>query len=217
MFCTIDNNHSHHRSILSSFRSQKALKADMPRGREIHFRKPSDASSMTRSSTDSSRPSTSRTDMSVEWDPLRLHPPLAPAPTPAFNNLESRRYQPHELRQARSAHGVSLSSVSHRSHPEASMVIYDGFDFGFGHPSAGGQREPRHHDHDAPSESGSDDEVATPSSQEVITPRPQAAVLNETDYFMKRGDWKRRGIIFTPDVSLATEDDCFNLDVDMMH
>jgi len=36
------------------------------------------------------------------------------------------------------------------------------------------------------------------------------------DYF-KRGDWKRRGIVFSAvEPTMATEDECFDLDVDEM-
>ncbi|KAL2262950.1 hypothetical protein VTK26DRAFT_8876 [Humicola hyalothermophila] len=113
-------------------------------------RLPSDASSLA-----SSRPSISnRSDLSVDWDPLRLHPPLAPGPSPPLRGDEaarfSRSYQPRELRHARSSSAVrrpssppssppptfsfssSSSSSSSTSCSSSETVIYDGFDFSFG-------------------------------------------------------------------------------------
>ncbi|KAK3372008.1 hypothetical protein B0H63DRAFT_285933 [Podospora didyma] len=219
LLCMLDDHHTHHLRILRSFRSHKTLRNEAAHPQEMpHFRKNSDASSMARSSTDSSRPSTSRTDMSIDLDPLRCHPPLATAPTPAVHHFDSRRYEPHELRQARSSHNHSQTKL--HSQPEPSMVIYDGFDFGFGHQKpAGGQREPAQTDCWQSSFSDSGSEAASPGSHAsewddpVVTPRPNPAARQGADYFMKRGDWKRRGIIFTAEVPMASEDECFDLDM----
>lgn len=128
---------SPNRKFLRSFRSHRNLQSyfDSPTEDMIHQRHPSDASSSSLDTTASSRPSTSsrKTDMSVDWDPLRLHPPLAPGPAPPLREAgdSSRRYEPHELRQARSTHNLRHPVPQSPSTPSCSTVIYDGFDFGF--------------------------------------------------------------------------------------
>jgi len=198
MFCIPLHDHHNHRRILHSFRSHKSLRAEAPATQEMHHRQPSEASSLARSSTDSLRPSTSRTDISIEWDPLRLHP-VGPAPVlPVLD--DARR---HELRQARSLHGIHQhhlrrSTPHSHSHSQSGpdMVIYEGFDFGFG-PNQTSQSAP-----------------TSPTTSEGPTPRPHPAT-DGPEYF-KRGDWKRRGIVFgTSETAMATEAECFDLDVDM--
>ncbi|KAJ9145257.1 hypothetical protein NKR19_g6096 [Coniochaeta hoffmannii] len=56
----------------------------------------------------------------------------------------------------------------------------------------------------------------TPGPTEWSTPtrargRPLEAV-NSPEYFIKRGDWKRRGIVFTPKMPMASEDETFDLE-----
>ncbi|KAK3363350.1 hypothetical protein B0T25DRAFT_562371 [Lasiosphaeria hispida] len=211
-----EQSHHHHHRLLHSFRSHKTLRADAESQEMHHHRNPSEASSVARSSTDSARPSTSRTDMSVEWDPLRLHPPMASAPSPVFpstHSQESRRYEPHELRQARAQHNTEGRTHSRAVHSQSSptMVIYDGFDFGFS------QQAPRRRTSPAPSSSGSEFEAATPESRGAewgpVTPRPHPAT-NSPDYFIKRGDWKRRGIVFGGgETTMASEAETFDLDM----
>ena len=76
------------------------------------------------------------------------------------------------------------------------MVIYEGFDFGFS-PNQTSQSAP-----------------TSPTTSEGPTPRPHPAT-DGPEYF-KRGDWKRRGIVFgTSETAMATEAECFDLDVDM--
>ncbi|KAL2158396.1 hypothetical protein VTH06DRAFT_4444 [Thermothelomyces fergusii] len=100
-----------------------------------HQHPPSYAGPPARPSTDST--SSRRTDVSIDWDPLRLHPSLTPGPSPplrdAFSESTSRPYMPHELRQARSSRAVHQSPPSplHGRNPSSETVIYDGFDFGF--------------------------------------------------------------------------------------
>ncbi|KAK1750239.1 hypothetical protein QBC47DRAFT_122636 [Echria macrotheca] len=213
--------HHHHRRILHSFRSHRCLRTEAGSGSQDmrHNRQPSDASSMARSSTESARPSTSRTDMSVEYDPLRLHPvTLAPGPVPILpTRIESRHYEPHELRQARSmhfhhGHHTQPRQIHNHSHSQSvpAMVIYGGFDFGFGEKMVPSSPS---------SLSGS--EAATPNScqgafewGDAITPRPHPAGSSSgPGNFIKRGDWKRRGIVFAADSPAASEDECFDLDM----
>lgn len=42
--------------------------------------------------------------------------------------------------------------------------------------------------------------------------RPRGLVA--ADDFIKRGGWKRRGVIFELDVPMADEEECFDLDMD---
>ncbi|AEO54691.1 hypothetical protein MYCTH_2313903 [Thermothelomyces thermophilus ATCC 42464] len=106
--------------------------SEMPR-RHQHLA--SVAGSPARPSIDST--SSPRTDLSIDWDPLRLHPSLAPAPSAplrdAFSESSSRPYLPHELRLARSSRAAHQppSSPLHGRNPSSETVIYDGFNFGF--------------------------------------------------------------------------------------
>jgi hypothetical protein len=55
----------------------------------------------------------------------------------------------------------------------------------------------------------------TPGQAEYTTPtRPRGRPLEGVDspeYFMKRGDWKRRGIVFTPKMPTASKQETFDL------
>lgn len=249
MFC-IPTHHEHNqpRRILHSFRSHRSLRTEATVGSPSttmrmsqHHRKPSDVSSMTRSSTESARSPTGRSECSaVEWDPLRLHPPMAPGSGPLLpaHQDDSRRYQPHELRQARSMHFHNAQSQANaralHSHSQSApaLVIYGGFDFGFSSD-----------DHKRPSSSstvssaGSISEATTPDSCHGafgwgdpvtrLSPRPhhgdRAGGLgggprglpgSGADHFIKRGEWKRRGIVFASDAPAASEEECFDLEID---
>jgi hypothetical protein len=49
----------------------------------------------------------------------------------------------------------------------------------------------------------------------VAMARPRAAAgLDAADDFIKRGGWKRRGVVFELDVPMADEEECFDLDMD---
>jgi len=212
----------------------------------------SDASSLARPSIDST--SSRRTDLSIDWDPLRLHPSFAPGPSPplrdAFDESTSRPYQPHELRHARSSQALrqpsSPSSPSSHHQPCSNTVIYDGFDFGFDNsptpaltkftnttaPSSGRRRAPSPTPSDASSEcslslsvsSIADDSpleeemglglglAPAPAPRPRPRPRPCDAGSDDADYFIRRGGWKRRGIVFVNSgVPLAGEDETFEI------
>lgn len=65
---------------------------------------------------------------------------------------------------------------------------------------------------------GSDFGPATPSDAQFhfqgLTPRPHAAGMGAADHFIKRGGWKRRGIVFETEVPMASEEECFDLEMD---
>ncbi|KAK4192486.1 hypothetical protein QBC35DRAFT_373465 [Podospora australis] len=247
MFCGIPQHNNSHR-LLRSFRSHKSLKQEAAHHpNNMHFRhhhsRPSDMSSMARTSMESatsSRPSTSggKSELSVDWDPLRLHPPLACAPVPHLpEEIASRRYQPQEPKQARSMH--NLRAVQQQQQQQASRpsrhqhqastatVIYGGFDFGFNdtntHPVP--RRAP------SPTPSSVSDASSTDGSRDaeewgdniVVTPLPAPrhrqprqtgppATELEAEHFMKRGGWKRRGIVFVSEATtLASEEESWEM------
>ncbi|KAH8885761.1 hypothetical protein GQ53DRAFT_769957 [Thozetella sp. PMI_491] len=234
MLCMTDPS-PHTSRVLRSFRSHKSLKSAARRQPEIqithvsynHVHKTSDSSSIIRSSLESdiSRPSTGGTDVSstsststIEWDPLRLHPAMTAVPTAP---LPERRSQ-HELRGARSFQQLSGHHTSFRSLQNtrrSEVEIHEGFDFGFTPATR-----------PAPVSAWSYSASPTPSSvagsdagdgpewgdEHALTPRPlhhyPAGPDSDADYFMKRGGWKRRGIVFTSGITMASDDECFDLE-----
>jgi hypothetical protein len=261
MLCGIrSTSDHHHHSLLRSFRSHRSLRhpknsqESFSSEEEMHHhhrQPPSDASSQARPSLDST--SSGRTDMSIDWDPLRLHPSVAAGPAPplrdAFSESTSRRYQPHELRHARSSQALRQpSSPSHQHRPASNnTVIYDGFDFGFNNnptpptlnttsPSSRGMmaRAPSPTPSDASSEcslslGGSLSDDSSPVEVEEMglclglapapVPRPRARPRprlddsgNDAESYIRRGGWKRRGIVFVnSEAPLAGEDETFEI------
>lgn len=254
MLCGIQPSPTHHRhhSILRSFRSHKNLRsrkgsaADSLSSQEDmhhhHRHVPSDASSQGRPSLDST--SSRRTDLSIDWDPLRLHPSLTSGPSPplqdAFSESTSRPYQPHELRHARSSQAHRRPSTSHYQ-PSQSTVIYGGFDFGFNNDptpvmskatafAAAANNNRRRAPSPTPSDASSDSSfsMSEPSDEEVglglglapapalrSRPRPRPSHDDGADAaesFIRRGEWKRRGIVFVNSgFELAGEDETFEI------
>ncbi|VBB72926.1 Putative protein of unknown function [Podospora comata] len=247
MFCGLPHHHHTSHRALRSFRSHNRLRSEAASHSTMHFRhhhsQPSSASSLARSSMESSsssvsRPSTSggKSELSVDWDPLRLHPPLACAPVPHLpEETSSRRYQPHELRQARSMH--NLRAQQHNNHTSrhnhqasTATVIYGGFDFGFDN-SRSHQTSARRPPSPTPStasdassldgtrdaEEWGDNFIVTPLPAPRRRPHPQhtpgqPAALSEADNFIKRGGWKRRGIVFVSDTpALAPEEETWEI------
>ncbi|KAL2150304.1 hypothetical protein VTH82DRAFT_7980 [Thermothelomyces myriococcoides] len=280
MLCGFQPTSNHHiNTFLRGFRGHrnpKPHKSENSEPLEIqnemhrhHQHLSSYAGSPARPSTDST--STRRTDLSIDWDPLRLHPSLAPGPSPplqdAFSESTSRPYIPHELRFARPSRAARQppSSPLHDRNPSAETVIYDGFDFGFDntkgnrnytsnsnnsnyHPSSalarftnatapngGRTRAPSPTPSEASSEcsltfSGSstaDESLPeemwsdcglglTPAPAPRARPRPRPRIYNggpeDGDDYFRRGEWKRRGIVFVNSgPELAGEDETFEI------
>jgi hypothetical protein len=205
------------------------------------------------STEDNRRPSTSsiKSNMSIDWDPLRLHPsntqgPAPPLPDPVMLEKMSRRQTMPEPHRQHS-HATSLRQTA-----STTTVIYEGFDFGFNNTptsvlsrtatptasSAYQRRAPSPTPSDASSEcslalSGSsydssliDDYAAgqedlepvglapAPAPRSRPRPRPTRQLTSEKDeaeWWLRRGAWKRRGIVFvTPaEYELAGEEETF--------
>ena len=207
--------------ILNRVRSHKKLRSD---GQQpLHQRQTSVSSSGSRPSTDSDAYRQSHFP-SVEWDPLRLNPvPQVPAVAPSRHHDSFRERTERTLRNKRSFAGHELHRPRNYQSPRSE--IYDGFDFGFGEKPV--QNTPdRHHDEhhlrDWPSPTSTaasewdvddGDVKRDPWNSPSPRRRPQAGTLGGPDYFIKRGGWKRRGIIFgghTEEIYLK-EDDAFDL------
>ncbi|KAK0737539.1 hypothetical protein B0T21DRAFT_365465 [Apiosordaria backusii] len=244
MFCGLPHHHHNSHRALRSFRSHTRLRSEAASPSTMHFRhhhsQPSSASSLPRSSMESSvsRPSTSggKSELSVDWDPLRLHPPLACAPVPHLpEETSSRRYQPHELRQARSMHNLRAQQQNnhtsrHNQQAPTATVIYGGFDFGFD-TSRSHKTSARRPPSPTPStasdassldgirdaEEWGDNFIVTPLPAPRRRPHPQhtagqPAALAEAENFIKRGGWKRRGIVFVSDTpALAPEEETWEI------
>ncbi len=109
---------------------------------------------------------------------------------------------------------------------ELELEIHEGFDFGFKGQAfqaadyLDGARPPMRSAWSystAPSpgssvSSAAGDEAGPEWGDDSVTPRPHAPA-EEGDYFMKRGAWKRRGIVFTSGITLAGEDESFDLEL----
>ena len=168
---------------------------------------------MTSTASESSRPSTSWADKPIDWDPLRLHPPMSNARSPNVHPSRSPRQihfeddagrpAPPNRRRARSLRELQASSSPY-------VEVYDGFDFGFeNHNSKPAQSSSDSASHDAQAPAGP--APARSNGQgALVMPRPHPSDMNSVEHFLKRGDWKRRGIVFaSQEVSLASEDEPF--------
>lgn len=278
MFC---NGGVHVNNVLRSFRSHKNLKSQlhiehMQDGEQYnqlhapinhqrpvpnvvhHPRRPSEASSIETLNSDTSFPrpstSTSRTEGSIELNPLRLHPPTEDLFINPHGSLRSPPRHHYERQHFGSSSSISSKGSADMDRPTlsfsdsqaqrgGSLEIYDGFDFGFDNrtprpqprkAAAGGggdyfeipvrtaQPQPKSHWSPSPTpgtgEEKEDDEdiddtpgPLTPGS--ASRPRGRHTEgLDSPEYFMKRGDWKRRGIVFTATAPMASEEETFHLE-----
>lgn len=113
---------------------------------------------------------------------------------------------------ARRDHERPASSISSGS----SAGAYAGFDFDF---PGGLAPMPAAHGREsivAPTDRRESDVeptglgIQSTELDEAVIPRPRPTG-RDPDYFMRRADWKRRGIVFTPEVLLASEEESFYL------
>ncbi|KAK2600855.1 hypothetical protein N8I77_010360 [Diaporthe amygdali] len=176
----------------------------------------------------------------IEWDPLKLNPPIDQEPDMSAKSRESLPTHTQSLRSKQSFAGHELRRPRmHHSDSGFSLVVHDGFDFGFDRNQAIGrmiERNRAHHDEvyskGWPSPASSvdsdkswfdhddddDEDAAVKRSNELFSPqspqrRPQVTSPDDPTYYLKRGGWKRRGIYFggqTEEV-YQKEDDAFDL------
>ena len=121
-------------------------------------------------------------------------------------------------------HQAEYHPPRHTTQQGATLQIYGGFDFGFEKPqplSPADSDVGRHHRlrapksetdlhrrHDAAAMGGGADWNGLPSPVRRIRP----AGYDEADNFIKRGGWKRRGIVFgSSEPAHDAEDNCFDV------
>ncbi|KAG7291831.1 hypothetical protein NEMBOFW57_001852 [Staphylotrichum longicolle] len=239
MLCGIHppSSHHHHHGFLRSFRSHRALRQHddsntdsftsqeaMHHHHHHHRQRPSDASSPGRPSfASSSRPSTSssRAEGSIDWDPLRMNPPsLAPGLAPPLQETvfeeDSRLYQPHELRHAaRRASSNPIPSsrgAPHLPRPAPTPDASSECSISFGSISDAS--------HATPEEMGLCAGLA-PAPAPRPRPRPRPRFENgpgssggldaDAQEYLRRGGWKRRGIVFVDVEVELGEDEAFEI------
>jgi len=210
--------------LLHRARSLKRPKAQEPPS--PHKRHISTSSDVSRASSSGS--DTATRGNSVEWDPLRLHPSMVVDSSPHMLPRGRRYYHQDPTTE----HTLEHDHPQPAAQPGLSLEIHDGFDFGFGKPQAVPEDEDitprpsapkseadlhrrRRRRRDANKEAGGGQEWGPggvdgfPSS--TSRPLPPAG-FDEADYFIKRGGWKRRGIVFSRgDDEQEGEDDCFGI------
>jgi len=164
----------------------------------------------------------------VDWDPLRLHPPLERARSPCvyLEDKSGRHWFEDHGRRNTNLRRHHTHSYRQRQTQSGSSTIYSGFDFGFRDSVNSAAETHRRYRSEADVDwapqprigrrisdyesSGSDS--APIEWGEAIMPRPHPELIGEADYFMRRGDWKRRGVVFSsPAVRLASEEDTFDI------
>lgn len=250
----------HH--VCSHRKLRTATAAEVDEQKHAHRRQHSDsatASAITGSSPSSSAAaatSDARTHWPpIEWDPLKLNPPTPPvADPPARPRGDSLPGFTTTLQPGRPAAGHEMRRRPRMHHSDSgfSLLIHEGFDFGFErarddaggrrHAGGGGGGDGDDDDDDdvhmkgwpSPASSvdsgkawggdsddnGHDDEDgAVKRSNELWgeppTPRrrPQVASPDDPNYFIQRGGWKRKGIVFggkTEEVR-QRDDEVFNI------
>ncbi|POS80816.1 hypothetical protein DHEL01_v200783 [Diaporthe helianthi] len=229
--------------ILRGVRSHRKLRMTMPADeleeqRNLHKRQHSDGAPAPVSRISSTEKHARAHWPPIEWDPLKLNPPVyqdADLPVksreslPAQSLRSKQSFADHELRRPR----------MHHSDSGFSLVVHDGFDFGFERNQALGRmiEHNRAQDDDTyskgwPSPASSvdsgkswfehdgdeEEDTAVKRSNELSSPqsplrRPQVASPDDPTNYLKRGGWKRRGIYFggqTEEV-YQEQDDAFDL------
>jgi hypothetical protein len=138
-------------------------------------------------------------------------------PSAPLNTTRHYQLDHDEVRDAGSLHRHTREV--RQASTTSSIEIHDGFDFGFDKPLA----SPPDNDEDLDNAwspptgrfSGKRDtfgsEVRATEFGYAIMPRPAPAGFDEAGFFMKKGQWKRRGIVFYPDIPMASEDETFDL------
>lgn len=217
-----------------------AAAEEMETQKLVHRRQHSDSASVVRSLSLSTRSDFKGHWPPIEWDPLKLNPPVPQVPA-APARLHER--QPlHNLRTKRSfaGHENRRPPRLHHSDSGFSLSGYGDFDFaqekakalqiidrnrqrenevdlkGWPSPASSVDSDKSWFDDD--DEDDHDDEAIMRSNEiweDAPSPRrrPQVGSPDDPGYFIKRGAWKRRGIFFgvqTQEVH-RKEDDAFDV------
>nr|EAQ70981.1 hypothetical protein MGCH7_ch7g388 [Pyricularia oryzae 70-15] len=222
--------------LLRKCRSEKKLRISPP----MHVRKDSTASTSSFSSEAStaasistpthhhhSRSPSDHERQSSDWDPLRCHPPLDVDRSPY---IPTPRQAPLQRGTLRPPPPLANRRPLFQRMKTAEMDIHEGFDFGF----AAANRDGHRHDHLAArttpprpltsSTMGSDhsgtswlnldcsrDSVPSELLPSPRSRRPPSTQPDTPAHLLKRGEWKRRGIVFVSETDKVTEEDCFEI------
>lgn len=229
--------------ILRGVRSHKKLRMEMPaeeleEQKILHRRQHSDGAPAPVSRISSTERHARTHWPPIEWDPLKLNPPVAQDPDMPVKSRESLPTQSLRSKQSYAGHQLRRPRM-HHSDSGFSLVVHDGFDFGFEREQAFGRMIQRNRAHDDevyskgwPSPASSvdsgkswfdhdddeDEDAAVKRSNELSSPqspqrRPQVGSPDDPTNYLKRGDWKRKAIYFggqTEEV-YQKEDDAFDL------
>ena len=183
-----------------SFFHRKSSKASIPKVLDIEPQQPYHARSMSTSSTSSNVSHTSSVGSSLKsmsFDPLSLHPPLSLNASPCI----AREHQIEgEHSDNISAQGPSDDQEQsyHNKDSRRRTYVYDN---AIQWPLKDWQSVP-------PAELSDQSNVQT---ETLTTPaladhrRPPKEGMSAMDMFVKRGDWKRRGIVFELDSDAEDE------------
>lgn len=226
--------------MLSRARSQKKLHIIHPMDmiesqKPVHRRQHSDSAPVSRSS--STRSQYKGHWPPIEWDPLKLNPPVAQAPEAPARLHERQPLQCLQTKRSFAGHENRRPRRLHRSDSGFALDGYQDFDFAFDRTEAIDITKRREH-HDVhekgwPSPANSvdsdkswfetsddEDDDAVQRSNELwgdspTSPqrRPQVASPDDPNYFIKRGAWKRRGIFFGAQTAEVheKEDEAFDI------
>lgn len=202
--------------ILARVRSHKKLRMAPEESKPLHRRQHSDPSEETsRSSSTTSGDQRRAHYPPIEFDPLKLNPTVIPSLPPRQHDS----FQDRTLRTKRSLGGNDWRRPRfHHSDSGFSVDIHEGFDFGFEREKALERELERNRANEAavnlkgwPSPASttdsegswfhdSDDDDEEPAKRAAMmfgdAPTPRARPQVGPDNYLKRGGWKRRGIVF---------------------
>ncbi|KAI0402427.1 hypothetical protein F4802DRAFT_575703 [Xylaria palmicola] len=167
-----------------------------------HIRKWSSSSTISQASSEASHRRANR------YNPLSLHPPLSLNTSPhILPEYDMARYQEDEEREARFFHQTRYAEDHIQDLAEYSPIKGKNCYF------EGPKTRPYQYNQESQwplkdwqtippglSEPNSSDSSAASSPTRLDVPRRRnASWMDDTDVFVKRGAWKRQGIVFQPD------------------
>ncbi|KAI8948094.1 hypothetical protein F4801DRAFT_472788 [Xylaria longipes] len=183
-----------HRKSKSSFSISKPILPE----EQSHIRKWSSASTISNASSESSQRRIDR------FNPLSLHPPLSINTSPHVPEYDMVRYQEDEEREARFFNQTRYAEDHIQDLSEYSPIKGKNCYF------EGTRTRPYQYDQDSqwplkdwqtipPGLSEPDSSYSSTASSPTrpdVPRRRNADWMNDTDVFVKRGAWKRQGIVF---------------------